>query len=829
MDHTDDHRFAIAALGFTFEAMSTTGTPPLKPALSIGRRLAGTLFFCAYAFFVLPAQEAPSLSGTVIDATNGEALPGAVVILGSKTASTNIDGQFNLVLNPGGATELRVRYVGYVEWRETLEQWEGNLNRDISLAPDVAKIGTAVISAGRFEQDLGEVSVSIDVLPPELMNQGAPTSADQSLSRTPGVTIVDSEPQIRGGSGYSFGAGSRVAVLLDGLPVLSGDAGRPTWGFLPLENLEQVEVVKGASSVLYGSSALSGVIQFRTAFPDPEPLTRITVQHGVQSDPGNGRKYWNRSLMQSSTSWLHTRRLSNGDGISFGGQWLGSDGHKGPEIDPNTGLSHNRPYNPFTVDHYDAIRQWRVNGAWEHTPTAGDWGYGIRANAISGEGLNTLLWADADTGFYAATDGAASRTTQRMITVDPHLERSSGAWNHRIQGRYLKLVNDVNNNQGNASSTWQTEYRSRYRTEGWTATAGLYAQGTRSIAELYAAGVGDSVHNAGNRAAYLQIDAQPHERLHLTAGGRYEHFVVDSVSQGKSVFRAGINYRFGQASFLRASIGQGFRFPSIAEKFIQTSVGGINVFPSFDIRPESSTNMEIGIKQGFRFGQKGQWKGFLDVAVFQQDFENFIEYTFGIWGNSGNGLLDLGFRSINTGQARVSGLEWSTMGTGDVGEWTVQWLIGQTLLDPISLTPDSIYANFSNGSTSGVSYNSTSSDTTNNVLKYRILNTFRANLNLQHSSGWTIGWNAARNTTIQNIDKAFLDIEDLGLLEYGLIDWMDEQPNAQWLHDFQVGRKFDDRHHVELIVRNATNLNYALRPLAAEANRLWVVRYTFTP
>ena len=142
----------------------------------------------------------------------------------------------------------------------------GDKTLEIRLEPDVASIGTAVVSAGRYEQDLGEVSVSIDVLPPELVNQGAPTSADQSLSRTPGVTIVDSEPQIRGGSGYSFGAGSRVAVLLDGLPVLSGDAGRPTWGFLPLENLEQVEVVKGASSVLYGSSALSGVIQFRTAY-----------------------------------------------------------------------------------------------------------------------------------------------------------------------------------------------------------------------------------------------------------------------------------------------------------------------------------------------------------------------------------------------------------------------------------------------------------------------------------------------------------------------------------------------------------------------------------
>jgi len=803
-----------------------------KPSLLHRERATWLILILGVAFTLCggPAwsQSAAQLVGTVTDGDTGESLPGAVVMLGPATASTNIDGQFSLTVNTDDLN-LRVRYVGYLEWNGQLDPWTGTQTKDIQLSPDVARIGTAVVSAGRFEQDLGEVSVSIDVLPPELVNQGAPTSADQSLSRTPGVTIVDSEPQIRGGSGYSFGAGSRVAVLLDGLPVLSGDAGRPTWGFLPLENLEQVEVVKGASSVLYGSSALSGVIQFRTAYPDPEPFTKVTVQHGVHSDPGNNRKYWSQPLMQSSTSWLHTRRLANGDGISFGGQWLGSDGHKGPQIDAATGAAHNRPYNPFTVDHYDAERQWRVNGAWDHAPSNGGWGYGLRANAISGESVNTLLWSDADTGFYAATPGADTRTTQRMVTVDPHLERSNGAWNHRLQGRFLSLVNDNDNDQANASNTWQSEYRSRYHTEHWTATAGVYAQSTRSVAELYDAGVGDSVHIAANRAAYLQVDAHPIKRLHVTAGGRYEHFVLDDVSQGKSVFRAGLNYNLGQATFLRGSIGQGFRFPSIAEKFIRTTVGGISVFPSLDIQPESSTNMELGIKQGFRFGAKGQWKGFLDVAVFQQDFEDFIEYTFGVWGNSGNALLDLGFRSINTGQARVSGLEWSTMGTGAIGKWDIQWLIGQTLLDPVSLTPDSVYATFSSSAVGGVSYNSTSSDTTNQVLKYRILNTFRTNLSLQHEAGWTIGWNAARNTTIQNIDKAFLDIEELGLLEYGLIDWLAARPDAQWVHDFQCGRQFDDHHHVELIVRNAANLNYALRPLAAEPNRLWMIRYTFTP
>ena len=56
--------------------------------------------------------------------------------------------------------------------------------------------------------------------------------------------------------------------------ILSGDIGRPSWSFLPIENLEQVEVIKGASSVLYGSAALSGVINVRTVYPRLEPRTR---------------------------------------------------------------------------------------------------------------------------------------------------------------------------------------------------------------------------------------------------------------------------------------------------------------------------------------------------------------------------------------------------------------------------------------------------------------------------------------------------------------------------------------------------------------------------
>ena len=68
---------------------------------------------------------------------------------------------------------------------------------------------------------------------------------------------MDGQANIRGGSGYSYGAGSRVMLLMDDLPILTGDVNEVKWNYLPVEIIGQVEVIKGASSALYGS--LSGL------------------------------------------------------------------------------------------------------------------------------------------------------------------------------------------------------------------------------------------------------------------------------------------------------------------------------------------------------------------------------------------------------------------------------------------------------------------------------------------------------------------------------------------------------------------------------------------
>lgn len=73
-----------------------------------------------------------------------------------------------------------------------------------------------------------------------------------------------------------------------------------------------------------------------------------------------------------------------------------------------------------------------------------------------------------------------------------------------------------------------------------------------------------------------------------------------------------------QATFLRYSYGQGYRYPTIAEKYIFTNAGGITIYPNPEVKPETSWNTEVGLKQGFKIGM---FQGFADIAVFGRNIK----------------------------------------------------------------------------------------------------------------------------------------------------------------------------------------------------------------
>ena len=167
-----------------------------------------------------------------------------------------MDGGYRVVA-PKGDIVVTFSMIGYEPLELRVTTVPGQETRlDAAMKPTARQLDQVVVSAGKFQQRVGEVTQSLSVLPTELVRNKNSMKVSEALDQVPGVIVIDEDPQIRSGSGFSYGAGSRVMLLVDDLPILSGDIGRAQWAFLPTENLEQIEVMKGASSVLYGLSLI---------------------------------------------------------------------------------------------------------------------------------------------------------------------------------------------------------------------------------------------------------------------------------------------------------------------------------------------------------------------------------------------------------------------------------------------------------------------------------------------------------------------------------------------------------------------------------------------
>ena len=105
-------------------------------------------------------------------------------------------------------------------------------------------------------------------------------------------------------------------------------------------------------------------------------------------------------------------------------------------------------------------------------------------------------------------------------------------------------------------------------------TSGIMGSYAESNSELFAGNKeGSPINFASNFALYTQVAKKLYDRLTLSAGGRWENYQINETDkESKPVFRAGISGRVLKATYVRASYGEGFRFPTIGEKYIRTVV-----------------------------------------------------------------------------------------------------------------------------------------------------------------------------------------------------------------------------------------------------------------
>ena len=270
------------------------------------------IYVLVFLCVVTASVYAQKLSGVITDAFTREPLIG-VSILNTDNGTgtvTDLDGHYELLITTLPA-HLQFSYVGYQTEDKVLKTIPAKY--DLVLQADNEVLDEVVVTAGRFEQRMTDVTVSMEVVKPQVIRSQAPTDLSATLQTLPGVEIIDKQPSIRGGGGWTYSVGSRCQVLMDEMTILNPKTGEINWNNVPLENVAQVEVVKGASSVLYGSSALNGVINVRTQRPGLTPQTKVSGYVGIYDNYKNYAYTGARLPLYYGAEASHARRVGNFD------------------------------------------------------------------------------------------------------------------------------------------------------------------------------------------------------------------------------------------------------------------------------------------------------------------------------------------------------------------------------------------------------------------------------------------------------------------------------------------------------------------------------------
>ena len=156
---------------------------------------------------------------------------------------------------------------------------------------DPIRIDEAItVTATRSEEALADTAASVTLLEREDIQDSAPTTLDEKLRRVPGFTLFRrsgsrfAHPTAQGVSLRGVGASgaSRALVIDDGVPLNDPFGGWVYWSLVPLQSVDRVEILRGGASDLYGSGALSGVINLVREF-DPTPGVSIEASYGEDS------------------------------------------------------------------------------------------------------------------------------------------------------------------------------------------------------------------------------------------------------------------------------------------------------------------------------------------------------------------------------------------------------------------------------------------------------------------------------------------------------------------------------------------------------------------
>lgn len=565
-----------------------------------------------------------AITGTVREAGTGKAIGAARVLLRGTllVQQTDSAGRFRFAGLPAGAYQIRAASLGYQSDTVAITLADGE-RRDVtlSLAPQALELTDLVVTASRRVERVEEAQVSISTLSRAEILERNVTQVRDALAFVPGVTFNGQDQMdIRGSTGWARGVGSRVLVLLDGHPAISADGGEIVWQSLPLLDLEQTEILKGASSALYGSNALGGVVNMLTSRIGERPTTTARLYAGLYT-PQSAYDFTSSTLSGQGVTLQHSRRLGSvGARIGINRDW-------------SDGFTQNGRYDRWAGrfklnSSQEARHPWDVYAVWS------------RADEDE-----FFVWRAPEAPYEVKSDELGDRSVVSQVltgaTVTP-IVRSS------MMLRVSPYVNwNSSENYFHDNQDWRKATKA-----GATAALSLEPGGGSHSATIGVDGAYTAVRSsfAGDPgitdlAFFVQDEIRFGDRFRTTLGARLDaHSATGAESELTVNPKLSAVYLPSEQLSIRASVARGYRAPSAIEQFVSTVQYGIQVVPNPDLVGERAWSGEVGATAFPRKNIR------LEGAVFLSDYDDLI----------GPGIAPgqfFVFQFQNVSQARIMGLD----------------------------------------------------------------------------------------------------------------------------------------------------------------------------
>src|SRR5690348_2464713 len=527
-----------------------------------------------YFLLLSIAASASELDVKVIDPSSA-AVSGAHVSLirGSdskvlRTAVTSAEGTAQIALPDSGSFRIRVLAPGFAA--ETLDV---SAPREVTIKLRLAPTSeTVVVTATRTPVTGEAAAADVNTLTAEQLTTMNPAAAADAVRFLPGAVVNAAGQRGSLTSLFVRGGESRYnKVIVDGVTV-NEPGGTFNFGTLPLDQADRLEFVRGAQSTLYGSDAMTSVIQIWTR----SGSTRVPeLRFGA--DGGN----FSTARGYASLAGAHGRFDYNLFGSQFNtqGSYLNSaysDSLEGANV--GAALSNNailRVRVRHSNTHEGVPGEWDFNGTPLQPPDPSDWSQ-----------LNDLLGS-------AELAISAPNGWQHRLTVFDYNYRYHEL---NVNGDTARIF-DFPSNEIDHINRLGFEYQGDYSERAWAHTTFGYRVDNENgfVGNI---DYGAQTHGQRlNNDAYLQQQIN-WKRLNVIAGGRFIH---NSAFGDTGVPRVALAWQAlrGNETFsgtrLRFSYATGFKEPRLEETF----AGPPYTLPNLNLKPERATSYEAGLQQLF--------------------------------------------------------------------------------------------------------------------------------------------------------------------------------------------------------------------------------------